>query len=257
MDYSKAFDYANRMKIVNDLILKGCGSQLTKAIANMYIETEYLPKLKGNTLGDSITTKHGVTQGRKSSAPLFSFCVSDLPDALENINTFDFMDPYNLEQLADDAAIIAETLQSLTIKTEAILDHSENNFQSPNIKKTLYCNFNEDFIHHPLSLKNNRIIYSVDPRVGHKYLGMLYYPTNDIKTIVTNNINKRMVNVAKFYAWLNVNDNTPIDIKLMVLDQCLFTSLLYGAESWGDISYLEDKIRKTETKALRSMIKLL
>ena len=63
-----------------------------------------------------------------------------------------------------------------------------------------------------------------------------------------------MINVVKFYAWLNVN--TPIDIKLMVLDQCLFTSLLYGAESWGDISYIEEKIRKTETEALRRILKV-
>ena len=39
MDYEKAFDYTNRMSIVNDLMLKGCGSQLTKAIANMDLVT--------------------------------------------------------------------------------------------------------------------------------------------------------------------------------------------------------------------------
>ena len=37
MDYEKAFDYANRMNIICDLISKGCGCQMTKAIANIYI----------------------------------------------------------------------------------------------------------------------------------------------------------------------------------------------------------------------------
>ena len=44
MDYEKAFDYANRTNNISDLISKGCGSQMTKAITNMYISTEYLPR---------------------------------------------------------------------------------------------------------------------------------------------------------------------------------------------------------------------
>ena len=48
MDYQKAFDFANRRNIISDVMKKGCGSQLTKAIANMYMVTEYLPKLKWN-----------------------------------------------------------------------------------------------------------------------------------------------------------------------------------------------------------------
>ena len=57
MDYEKAFDCANRMSIIKDLMLRGCGSQLTKAIANMYSSTEYFPRLKGNRLGEGIVTK--------------------------------------------------------------------------------------------------------------------------------------------------------------------------------------------------------
>ena len=82
-------------------MVKGCGSQLTKAIANMYIVTGYLPRLRGNKLGEIITTKYGVTQGRKSSSTIFSFYVSDMAKSLDNITTYDFMDPFNIAQLAD------------------------------------------------------------------------------------------------------------------------------------------------------------
>ena len=231
LDYAKAFDYANRMKIVKDLIEKGCGSQLTRAIANMYIETEYIPKLKGNSLSDPISTKFGVTQGRKSSAPLYSFYVSDMRNALVGIETSDFMDPFNLEQLADDTAILAETLQSLKTKAEAILLYSEGKLQAPNIKKTFYCNFTEDHINYPLALSNDIKIKAVNEKDGHKYLGMIYYPTNDLNKIITGNITKRMIHVSKFYAWLYVNDDTPIIMKIMVLAQRLFTSLLYAIET--------------------------
>ena len=100
------------------------------------------------------------------------------------------------------------------------------------------------------------MIYSIDCNKGHKYLGMLFYPTSDLDTIILNNISKWKVNVAKYYAWLEINDNTPVGVKLLVLDQCMFTSLLYGAEAWGDISIIEDEIRKIEIKALKSIMKV-
>ena len=42
MDYEKAFDYANCVKIVSKLIEKGYGAQFTKAVAKMYDSTSLL-----------------------------------------------------------------------------------------------------------------------------------------------------------------------------------------------------------------------
>jgi len=42
-------------------------------------------------------------------------------------------------------------------------------------------------------------------------------------------------NICKFYAWLELNDSTPIEVKLLVLDNCFFNSVLYGIEAWGDV----------------------
>ena len=94
----KAFDYDNRMDIIHDLMVKGCGSQLSKAIANMYMVTEYLTRLRGNKLGESVTTEYGVTQGRKSSSTIFLFYVRNMAKSLDNITTYDFMDPFNIAQ---------------------------------------------------------------------------------------------------------------------------------------------------------------
>ena len=57
------------------------------------------------------------------------------------------------------------------------------------------------------------------------------------------NINKKMGNIAKFYGWLEVNETTPIEIKLLVLDNCMFCAILHGVEAWGDINSIEKKIR--------------
>ena len=53
----------------------------------------------------------------------------------------------------------------------------------------------------------------------------LFFPTNNMNEIIVKNLNRRSVNILKFYVWLNVNDDTPFEIKLMFLDNGV-TSLM-------------------------------
>ena len=53
---------------------------------------------------------------------------------------------------------------------------------------------------------------------------MTFFPTNDLKFIIQENISRRVHCVHKCYALLEVNKETPIRIKLLVLDQCMFTN---------------------------------
>ena len=76
------------------------GDQFATALARMYIQTLYIPKINNNRLGNAIISKCGVTQGRKSSATLFSFEIHDMSESLMNPIT-----PTFLLQLANDAAI--------------------------------------------------------------------------------------------------------------------------------------------------------
>ena len=52
----------------------------------------------------------------------------------------------------------------------------------------------------------------VDDCKGYKYLGMIFCPTNDINNIILRNFNKRVIHMSKFYALLDVNDSTPIEV---------------------------------------------
>ena len=64
--------------------------------------------------------------------------------------------------------------------------------------------------------------------------------TNDFSKILIFNINNRVKHGAKFYAWLEINENSPIQTKLLV--NCVLSSILYGCEAWGDISCIEAKL---------------
>ena len=74
--------------------------------------------------------------------------------------------------------------------------------------------------------------------------------------IISRNLDKRVGAITKFYAWLENNKVTPVEIKLMILDNCLFSSMLHGVETWGDISCIEYKLIKIELKALKAILRV-
>ena len=44
--------------------------------------------------------------------------------------------------------------------------------------------------------------------------------------------------------FMDINRDTPIEIKLLILDSCLFSSMLYAIETWGNIKFVEQRLRK-------------
>ena len=85
---------------------------------------------------------------------------------------------------------------------------------------------------------------------------MKFVPTNDFNKIISINLNVRMSNFSKFYSWLEANVETPIEIKLLVIDNCMFSSILYAVDTWGDITCIEEKIMLAERKALKRILKV-
>ena len=110
---------------------------------------------------------------------MFFFYVSNMGKALHTINTSDFNDPYNLAQLADDTALLAEYFDSLSKKFEMIFGYSEDKYQIPNVKKTLYGNFTEHPETRPMPVGDHFIneystgfhpifaIFAISPQVPH------------------------------------------------------------------------------------------
>ena len=255
MDYEKAFDYANRAKIVMKLMDKGCGRVFTEAITKMFHSTTYIPSTN-NKLCEPISTSYGVAQGRNSSPNIYSFSVSDMASCTYSLEDKDFIDPHNLAQLADDTAVLADGTVMVGSKMKCLLDYSDEIYQVPNIPKTVFCHFAERPFTGKLRIDDNTELSSVDLIKGHRYLGVKFLPTNDIERIIIFNIDDRSQNWCKFYAWLEANEETPIEIKLLVLDACLLSVILYAVEVFGDMSCVEKKLRLAEQKALRAILQV-
>ena len=137
-----------------------------------------------------------------------------------------------------------------------MLAYSAKKYQIPNMAKTYYCEFAGNPSLEPLQLNEDSWIESISNNDVYTLLGYTFLPTNDLNKIVEKNINSKMHNEAKYYAWLANNELTPIEKKLHVLDACMFNALLYGCEAWGDFSFVYDKLRLLEKKVLKAILKV-
>ena len=249
MDYEKAFDYLNRKRLMEKLGEQGAGNRFIQAIHNMYQTTAYIPKVSNSRLGERIFTEHGVTQGKESSANLYSFYVSDMPSYLGQF-TGDFMDPLNLVQLADDTATLASLIVSLCQKIKALFNYSADNDQVANIGKTKYLHLSKTPHTEPLQIDEDQYVESAHKK-GYVYLGSLFINSNILIDHILANIDNRKGNIHKFYAWLQYNIDTPVKVKLVVLYNCVFSAILYAAETWGDLTKIAEKILLMERQALK------
>ena len=46
----------------------------------------------------------------------------------------------------------------------------------------------------------------------------------------------------------------PFSIKLLVLDNCTLSSILYGCEAWGDLSHISTRLESIELDLLKSVL---
>ncbi len=251
MDYEKAFDFTNRADIVAELMEKDAGAKFTRSIANMYDETFYTPKINNKKFGKSITSKHGVTQGRKTSSNFFSFTMSEMHKAISTSNSY--LKDIFLLQLADDAALLAENIDSLSKLFKQVLRHSSKKYMIANITKTFYMDMKCDPCTSPLDIDNGDVIKSAKDG-KYIYLGMLFIHTNNMLDMIKANLKHRAFNIRKFLDWLEVNENTPIVIKLKVLDTCMLPSYLYGAETWWKVDEVADLILGEERMLLKRIL---
>ena len=63
-----------------------------------------------------------------------------------------------------------------------------------------------------------------------------------------------MFSVHKFHEWLTENEITPWLIKIKVLYSCLFSSIMYSCETWGDTAKISNELLQIERKLLKRIL---
>ena len=250
LDYEKAFDFVNRANIINHLKENEAGATFVKAVASMYRETSYIPRI-GNRIGEAIVAKHGVTQGRQTSSLFFSFEVHDLAKSI-NCPSSKVKD-YNVLQLADDTALMAEEKTMQCTQFNQCLKFSKDNYMIPNTDKTYFLHLSKEPDLEPILLHDGT---TIQPAIDneHIYLGMKFITSDDITDHIKKNLQDRSFHIKRFYEWLEVNEYTPIKIKLQTLYSCMFNAYLYGCETWWKIDDVKDQLLLIERKLIKSIL---
>ena len=174
----------------------------------MYSISGYIPKVDRNTLDCPIMTQSGVTQGRRSSVNLFSFLISEMATSIHSERKCDFIEPYNIAKLADDTVLVTENEISLVDKFQSLINFSESKFQLNNQSKTMYVHMLKFPCTQPIVCDNGLSIQALKEGELTTYIGMHLIHINSLQELICFNLDKRMFNIAKYKAWLEVNQNT-------------------------------------------------
>ena len=254
IDYEKAFDFVNRCDVVRDLMSENAGSKFVRAVASMYMNTYYVPKVSDNSTGEPILARHGVTQGRKSSTSLFSFIMRNIPRSIKLKDSF--LQGNHVFQLADDSSIATNLFSELETGFGQAIDASDDKFMVTNTDKMFYLHLCNDPVRDDMKLANGCTISSA-VNDEHLYLGMWFMASSEIWEQILCNFRHRSFNVKKFCEWLDINTMTPVNIKIHVLDACMFAAYLYGCECWSmSIDEVRESILAIERKLLKMILQV-
>ena len=145
---------------------------------------------------------------------------------------------------ADDIVIIATSKEKCIEKVNTLWKYCKGNYISLQISKCYFLCFNKRKVEdmEPIVI-GNEIISMTNQQV---YLGSVITDSLNLKDDIDAEIKNRNSNIVKYYAFLRKNKYAPTDIKLMVLDACVLSSLIYNSETWANtrINSLDIKYRK-------------
>lgn len=158
----------------------------------------------------------------------------------------------SLLQLADDTALLAEERLHLCREFQQCLQFSKESYMYANVKKTYFLHLSDNPDVEPIRFDDTVI----NPAENNEYvyLGVKFVASNDLVVHIKKNFKDRSFHVQKFYDWLNINEATPVNIKVQVLYTCMFSAYLYGVETWWKIDAVMDDLMLLERKLLRSIL---
>ena len=157
---------------------------------------------------------------------------------------------YHLLMHADDILMLATMRCTVIQKLECLMQYCKNNFIKLQLAKCAMMCVNSDDEKDEEPIVINNITLKCSP--SEVYLGSVITNSNKLIRDVEADIKHRQVNIVKFYAFLRSNRNAPVDVKLTVLEACIFSAILHNAETWADSKI--DQLEIVYRRMLKSVL---
>jgi exonuclease III len=233
IDFEKAYDKVERAKLFELLKTAGCGRVMLEVLKAIYKNTKFLFKMV------VILANMGVKQGSSASSLLFIVYVDKMIKMVKAFENDGFLGALHILMLMDDTILFATTKENLVKKFQICQDYCAEYGMSINQSKTKFMVINgkgDDF--ETIESRGIKVKYCK----SYIYLGAPITDDGSYRTMINLHVKEKMKHAIKFYTFLNRNPDAPFSIKKRVAKACVFTSIIYGSETW-----LTDNYGKTET----------
>lgn len=241
-DFTAAFDTISRRRLFIKLAQLEIGNLMLNALKGMYSNTLAYVSIQGE-FSDIFPLKAGVLQGSATSTLLFMAYTSDIITIYNTLFAQElYIHMYHILLHADDSLILASTKKLLIEKYYAMDTYCMNNMLHLQPKKCGFICINSRETD-SITLKNGKI-NSINEI---SYLGSIISNSGNIDHDIKLEVDSKVKQFNKFYAFLNKNRNAPMTVKMKVLQSCVCSAVLYNCESWGNanITNLEKKYTTT------------
>ena len=246
IDYRKAFDNIDRLKLWKKLVKYNIHGKLFNVVYNLYKHAKSCIKLNGSK-SSYFNCMSGVRQGENLSPLLFSIFLSDLESFLsthyEGLPKFKdsvytllkeedtelFLNLFVL-LYADDTIILSENERQLQLAINGMNEYCKASGLQINASKSKVLVFSRGKIKNkPVITFNEHVLEVVDHYV---YLGIKFNYNGSFNVAI-----KHLHDIASRAMFVILKKgrsmNLDIDIQLKLFDSVVVPILLYGCEVWG------------------------
>lgn len=232
VDLEKVYDKVDRVKMLQSLIHKGIGRNMLRALINMYGLTVCF--IMG--IGELQSTS-GIRQGATSSCYIFIIFMNDIIDHINEIFGIDgFLNGLNILVHADDALILATSHNKLVDKLNALDSKLNSMSLKMNLGKSKFMCFGNEIEKNknPIIISTGSIKYTNKM----KYLGCFFADSGNLNECIKLDYNGKISDVKiKLNRVLHNNEYLCLKSKCNVLDSCFTSSVIFGAETWGNYTF--------------------
>ena len=251
VDYSKAYDRVPRRALMEVLRKLGCGAMMLTALISMY-------QVSKSILGLAvITSLIGVRQGSPTSCLLFTLYVNEFIRMLkERCEPDGFLSWLHVLMYMDDTVILATTREKCEEKVRLLLEFCHKSGMVINIDKTKFMVVNGT-LHDRRDLNVWDNVSNTSACLEHVdryiYLGSVFTAHGKISSDVIQHVKDKRAHFLKLVAFYQKNMDMPFCVKLKVLQAAFMSAIMYGCESWVNVSSIKP-VEKLYYGAIKSLL---
>ena len=243
VDFRKAYDLVPRNRLFQILINLGCGATMLAALMAIYQDTSCI---LGSTI---ITSTIGVRQGSPTSCYLFVIFVDVLILMFKSRCVPEpIIQWLHVLMLMDDTIIFATSREKVQEKLDILNEYCKANGMQVNESKTKFMAINGSPMDKVSFMMGTHRVRHCD---SYLYLGVPITADGHNDSTLKMHLDNKNKEVNKLIIFLAANYDAPFTVKKRVVEAAFMSSILYGCESWLNISLKPaEKVYNSAIKAL-------